>query len=97
MAIFTKAGGMPLSYLPQGVLPLGLYREQAAEFIGVSVSTFNRMVEAGEMPRPRKVRGCVRWDVAELAEAFRKLPRQGGEVQKPSNDDDDDDGWKVVA
>ena len=95
MSIFTPAGGMPLSYLPQGILPLGLNREQAAEFIGVSVSTFDRMVAAGERPRPRKARGCVRWDVAELVEAFRKLPRQGGDVQKPSNDDDDE--WKVVA
>ncbi|WP_063776637.1 helix-turn-helix transcriptional regulator [Microvirga massiliensis] len=95
MTVFTPAGGMPFSHLPQGILPLGLTREQAAEFIGVSVSTFDRMVEAGEMPRPRKARGCVRWDVTELVEAFRKLPRQGGEVRKPS--DDEDDEWKVVA
>ena len=95
MTIFTKTGAMPLSHLPQGVLPLGLTREQAAEFIGVSVSTFDRMVATGEMPRPRKVRGCVRWDAIELAEAFRKLPRQGGESGKPAEADDDE--WKVVA
>lgn len=95
MTIFTAAGGIPFSHLPQGVLPLGLTREQAAEFIGVSASTFDRMVLSGEMPRPRKVRGCVRWDVVELAEAFRKLPRQGGESRKPPEDDDDE--WKVVA
>lgn len=90
---FTQAGGTPFSYLPHGVLPLGLTREQSAEFVGVSVSTFDRMVASGEMPQPRKVRGCVRWDAIELAEAFRKLPRQGGETQSEA----DDDKWKVVA
>jgi excisionase family DNA binding protein len=95
LTIFVLAGGMPLNHLPQGVLPLGLTREQAAELVGVSVSTFDRMVVSGEMPRARMARGCVRWDAVELAKAFRKLPRQGGEMRNPSEDDDDD--WKVVA
>lgn len=41
------------SVLPPGTTPLGLSREQAATYIGVSTSTFDRMIKDGMMPKPR--------------------------------------------
>lgn len=65
--------------LPLSLPPFGVSREQAAELIGVSPSTFDRMVAAGRMPRPRiPSEGRVVFDVAELADAFRRLPHQPG-------------------
>jgi hypothetical protein len=41
------------SLLPPGVVPLGLSREQAAEYIGVSATIFDEMVDNGQMPQPK--------------------------------------------
>lgn len=63
--------------LPPSLPPFGVNREQAAELIGVSASTFDKLVSAGRMPRPREVSsGRLVYDVAEIAEAFRKIPHQ---------------------
>lgn len=63
--------------LPLSLPPFGVSREQAAELVGVSPSTFDKMVTAGRMPRPRVPSdGRVVFDVSELADAFRKLPHQ---------------------
>ena len=65
--------------LPFSLPPLGVNREQAAELIGVSASTFDKLVAAGRMPRPREVSlGRLVYDVAELAAAFRRIPHQAG-------------------
>jgi predicted DNA-binding transcriptional regulator AlpA len=60
-------------------LPLvfGLDRIEAAAAIGVSATTFDGLVEAGEMPRPRKVGTRKIWDVDELRAAFKSLPKDG--------------------
>jgi len=39
--------------LPSSLPPRGLSRVQAAEYIGVSPSTFDKMVTDGEMPAPK--------------------------------------------
>jgi excisionase family DNA binding protein len=56
--------------------PRGFSRVEAAAYIGVSPSTFDAMVAAGEMPAPRKPRTCERvlWDRHELDVAFDDLP-----------------------
>jgi predicted DNA-binding transcriptional regulator AlpA len=43
----------------------------------VSATTFDGLVEAGEMPRPRKVGTRKIWDVDELRAAFKSLPKDG--------------------
>jgi excisionase family DNA binding protein len=58
------------STLPLSLPPRGLSRVQAAEYIGVSPSTFDKMVADGEMPAPKRIRGRVIWDRKQLDCAF---------------------------
>jgi predicted DNA-binding transcriptional regulator AlpA len=73
--------------LPDGVLPLGLSREQAAEYIGVGPTKFDEMVADGRMPLPKRIDGRVVWDRHRLDIAFAALP----------DDNDRDDKWGKVA
>jgi Predicted transcriptional regulator len=52
----------------------GLRRDEAAAYVGISPSKFDQAVSDGRMPRPRKLDGCVIWDVRELDAAFDDLP-----------------------
>src|SRR5687767_1271141 len=60
--------------LPPSLAPRGLCREQAAEYIGVSVSLFDEMVHDGRMPRPKRVNTRTIWDRHELDLSFAALP-----------------------
>ncbi len=73
--------------------PIGLSREEAAAFIGVSVWLFEKAVENGRMPAPFELFGRVIWDADEIAKALRRLPRRGGQGQ----DDEASDKWGDVA
>lgn len=53
---------------------VGLNRAEAAEFIGVSTTLFDRMVRNSTMPRPKRIAGRRVWDVRELLRAFDALP-----------------------
>lgn len=64
--------------LPASLRPLGISREQAAAFIGISPSLLDRAVEVGTMPRPRLVFGRNVWDVDELIASFKAMPHKGG-------------------
>lgn len=52
----------------------GLSRVEAATVVGVSASTFDRLVSDGLMPSPRQVYNRVIWDVVEVNQAFDCLP-----------------------
>ena len=54
--------------------PRGLSRVQAAEYIGVSPSLFDEMVNDGRMPRPKVINSRRVWDVRQLDIAFSALP-----------------------
>lgn len=56
--------------LPLSLPPRGLSRVQAAAYVGVSASTFDKMVADGEMPAPKRIRGRVIWDRNRLDCAF---------------------------
>lgn len=56
--------------LPPSLPPRGLRRVQAAEYIGVSASTFDKMVAEGLMPKPKRYGDRVIWDRFALDEAF---------------------------
>ncbi len=58
---------------------LGLSRETAARFIGVSPNTFDGLVREGLMPKPRRVRRRKLWDRRELETAFDALPHDGAD------------------
>ena len=72
--------------LPDGVLPRGLSREQAAEYIGVGPTKFDQMVADGRMPMPKRIDGRVVWDRHQLDSAFAALP----------DDNDRDDKWVAI-
>lgn len=62
----------------------GLSRVEAAGYIGISPATFDKMVIAGEMPRPKRVGTRRIWDVRALDLAFEALP---GEDSVPETND----------
>ena len=70
----ARANARDHSALPPNLPPIGLCREAAAEYIGIGATLFDRMVEDGRMPRPKRIGGRVVWDVRKLARAFDLLP-----------------------
>ena len=58
----------------QRIAPRGLNREQAATYIGISVSTFDTLVNTGMMPQPRMLETRKVWDIHEVDQAFDLLP-----------------------
>ncbi|WP_316190546.1 hypothetical protein [Bradyrhizobium sp. SZCCHNS2096] len=64
--------------LPISLPPRGLSREQAAAYIGVSPSTFDKLVTEGAMPSPKRLRGRLVWDRKRLDACFDALD-DGGE------------------
>jgi predicted DNA-binding transcriptional regulator AlpA len=62
------------SVLPPSLAPRGVCREVAAEYLGISPSSFDLGVKDGTFPSPRRYRGRVIWDRLELDRAFDELP-----------------------
>lgn len=57
----------------------GMRREEAARYIGVSASKFDEMVRDGRMPKPKRIDGCVVWDLRRLDMAWDALAGDDGE------------------
>lgn len=58
----------------QGVCqPRGLRREDAALYIGLKPSTFDKLVKDGTLPQPLRFNGCVVWDRLALDRVFDEL------------------------
>lgn len=55
---------------------LGLDREEAAAYAGYSPNVFDRMVAAGEMPKPHRSSVSTRliWSRVEIDQAVHRLP-----------------------
>jgi predicted DNA-binding transcriptional regulator AlpA len=72
------------------VTPAALNREQAAEYVGVSPNSFDKLVRAGEMPKGRRFRNVDRlvWRVSELGEYLARVPVDGGEAPADLEDAD---------
>jgi hypothetical protein len=66
------------SALPNGALPRGLSRAQAAEFVGVSPTLFDALVADGRMPGPKCINARRVWDRNALDRAFAGLPDANG-------------------
>lgn len=58
--------------------PRGLSRILTAQYIGVSPSTFDKLVKDGLMPRPKRVYGRVLWDIRAVDVAFDLLDVAAG-------------------
>jgi excisionase family DNA binding protein len=69
--------GRRLSVLPPSLPPRGISREQAAEYVGVSPSTFDKLVKDGRMSQPKRIDGRVVWEVRRLDCAFDALDDAG--------------------
>lgn len=63
----------------------GLDEVEAAVYLSLSPSKFREMVVGGAMPRPRLAGRRRIWDVEELDQAFRELPREGGATREDGN------------
>ena len=63
----------------QPIPVLGLHRDEAARFIGVSPSKFDEMVKDGRMPTPKRIDFRRVWDIRQLEKYFDRLP--GGDDQ----------------
>ncbi|MGV8865247.1 MAG: helix-turn-helix transcriptional regulator [Pseudomonas sp.] len=66
----------------------GINREGAANYIGVSASLFDEMVQDGRMPKPKRINSRTVWDVRALDRAFDLLPGGGA---------DDGGEWDVAV
>ena len=60
--------------VPHTLLPRGLSREEAAEYIGISPSKFDELVKTGTMPCPKEIGARRVWDRHGLDIAFEELP-----------------------
>lgn len=69
-----------------------LSRPEAAAYVGVSPTTFDRMVGDGLMPGPIKVYGRVLWDVRALDAAIDCLPGDGVSTKV----EDEENEWNEV-
>lgn len=70
----TRAKASVAARLP---IRRGLSEAEAAVYIGIGATKFREMVEAGQMPRPRKIGDRRVWDVIEIDAAFAALPVDG--------------------
>lgn len=69
----------PRNVLPSTLPPRGLNRVQAAAYVGVSATTFDRMILDKLMPRPTRIYGRTVWDIRKLDAAFTALDTDAAE------------------
>lgn len=53
--------------------PRGLSRDEAARYVGVGTTTFDRLVEEGRMPKPIRIGKRAIWDRLKVEAAFSDL------------------------
>ena len=64
------------------IWPRGLNREKAAQYLGISSTLFDKLVQKKRMPEPMAPSdGRVVWDITELDHAFENLPRRTDKTQ----------------
>lgn len=77
--------------------PLGLGLNEAAAYLGLGPSLFERLVAEGKMPFPRQLAGRRVWDAEEVAAAFRRIPHATPANLRPGamsmHDDEADSPW----
>lgn len=74
--------------------PIGLNREDAARYIGVSPGMFDAMVQDGRMPRARMAGARKIWHAGELETALLALPVSG---ENGDNTIQDSDRWGAFS
>ncbi|MFN3643434.1 MAG: helix-turn-helix transcriptional regulator [Gemmobacter sp.] len=66
----TDAARSPMMQMPA---KRGLSRTEAAGYIGIGTTLFDKLVEAGQMPRPKRIGVRNVWDRFEVDLAFDRL------------------------
>lgn len=64
--------------LPPSLAPVGVGREVAAQFLGISAGKFDELVRDGRMPKPKRIDARKVWDRRELEAYFSALPDDAG-------------------
>ena len=67
------------------IQPRGLSRVEAADYVGVSPTTFDKLVADGRMPPPKHINARNVWDVRQLDLAFEDLPSDDDTENDPFN------------
>lgn len=62
--------------------PRGLSRVEAARYVGVSPSTFDKWVASRHMPRPKRIGGRVILDRFAIDAAFSDLPGEENAIDR---------------
>lgn len=62
-----------------GLVPRGMSRSAAAEYIGISATKFDELVGDGRMPKPKCIGSRKVWDRHAVDEAFAELPAEEDE------------------
>lgn len=75
------------SHSGMGLAPRGLSRIAAAQYVGVSPGTFDKLVAEGIMPKPVAVRSRKVWDRFKVDAAFEDLSSE--------NDNEWDSEWET--
>jgi len=65
---------------------LGLSRIEAAAYIGVSPSTFDKLVVDGRMPQPVRINYRVVWDRKRVEDAWSRLAGDGTGMQAANDE-----------
>jgi predicted DNA-binding transcriptional regulator AlpA len=90
----NKAAGLE-ALVRAGLSPRALSRDQAAAYIGVSPCKLDSMIDAGTMPKPRRLGTRVAWDRVELDSYFARLPHD--DDAEPESRPTTGDVWDRVA
>lgn len=69
--------------LPRSLPPRGLSRVEAARYIGVSPTTFDKMVQAATMPAAKAIGARRVWDRKELDLFFEAIPNGAADSENP--------------
>lgn len=80
----TDAARSPVMQMPA---KRGLSRTEAAGYIGIGTTLFDKLVEAGQMPRPKRIGVRNVWDRFEVDLAFDRLSTDNSDcVDADAND-----------
>jgi hypothetical protein len=80
---------MPRTLVHPNIAPRGLSRDEAAIYVGVRPTLFDRQVRDGKMPKPLHIGGRRVWDIRQLDVAMDKLAAAPTDASKPA------DPWSV--
>ena len=64
--------------MPTKIKPNAMRKSDAADFCGISVSQFGKMIKLGTMPNARNAGGAKIWLRTELEDALTALALDGG-------------------